>query len=180
MKWLEDSLSATRYSWLVLIICFAPQAVASDTVNLRLIAGFASIDTDYTFSGQDEESQNMVLQIMQYIPEGPFPHAWGLEVGKFSVLSTNAGDLDYDSVSLFVESTPIKSVEWLRASIGTSGYFGDGLSKNKVFGLRAAIGAEVPFSDRFALVGFVRRDAIFDEEDTTIFSVQIGVQARIL
>lgn len=179
LKRFVRGLGVSRYFWLISLVFFTPQAVAVDTVNLRLTSGITSIDTDYNFSGQDEEGQNLVLQIMQYIPEGPFPHSWGLEVGKFSVLSTDVGDLDYDIVSLFVEASPSKSVEWLRTSIGTSGYFGDGLSENKAFGIRVAIGAEVPLNDRFGLVGFIRRDAIFDVEKTAINSIQLGVQVRL-
>lgn len=169
----------SSYLWLISLVFFAPQAVAADTVNLRLTTGIASIDTDYAFSGQDKEGQGGILQIMQYIPDGPFPHSWGLEVGNFSVLSSDVGDLSYDTVCLFVEASPSKSVEWLRTSIGTSGYLGDGLSENKAFGVRVAIGAEVPLNDRFRLVGFIRRDSISDEEKTTINSIQLGVQVRI-
>ncbi|NOZ54061.1 MAG: hypothetical protein GXP08_13180 [Gammaproteobacteria bacterium] len=161
------------------LVFFAPQVIAKDSINLRLTSGIVSIDTDYDFAGQDEEGQNWLLQIMQYIPEGPFPHAWGLEIGNFTVLSTDEGDLSYDTVSLFVEATPVKSIEWLRSSIGTSGYIGDGLSENKVFGVRVGVGAEVPLNNRFRLVGYIRRDSIFDQETTTIFSVQLGVQARL-
>jgi hypothetical protein len=169
-----------RYLWLMLLAVVAPQTqAATDTVNLRLIAGIASIDTDYNFSGQEKQGQNAFVQIMQYIPEGPFPHAWGLEVGHFSVLNTDVGDLDYDTVSLFVESTPFKSISWLRASIGTSGYFGHGLSENKAFGYRAGIGAEVPINNRFSVLCFFRNDSIFDEEKTTIYSLQVGMQLRL-
>ena len=169
-----------RYFWLVLLAVFAQQTqAATDTVNLRLLAGVASIDTNYNFSGQEKQGKNAVLQIMQYIPEGPFPNAWGLEIGQFSVLKTDVGDLDYNTVSLFVESTPFKSVGWLRTSIGTAGYFGHGLSENKAFGYRVGIGAEVPINDRFRVLCFFRNDSIFDEEKTTIYSLQLGMQLRL-
>jgi hypothetical protein len=169
-----------RYFWFVLLVFFTQQTqAATDTVNLRLFAGVASIDTGYNFSGQQKQGQNAVLQIMQYIPEGPFPHSWGLEIGRFTVLTTDIGDLDYNTVSLFVESTPFKSVGWLRTSIGTSGYFGHGLSENKAFGYRVGIGAEVPVSNRFRVLCFFRNDSIYDEEKTTVYSLQFGMQLRL-
>lgn len=166
--------------WAIFVAVFSAQSyAANDTVNLRIYTGYGSVNTDYGFKGQDEEGQNIVLQLMQFIPEGPFPHAWGLEIGRFSVLSTAIGDLDYDSVSLFVESVPFKSVHWLRANIGTSGYFGDGLSDNKVFGTRVGLGAEIPINDRFRFLGFLRKDTIYDEEKTSIFTLQLGLQLRL-
>ena len=167
--------------WLAIaLFATAQTAVASDdTVSLRVLGGIGSVSTDYDFAGQEEEGQNITAQIIHFIPEGPFPHAWGLEIGHFAVLSTPAGDLDYDTVSLFVESSPFKSLRWFRANIGTGGYFGDGLSDQKVFGTRVGLGAEIPVNDRFMALGFFRQDVIYDERKTRLFSLQIGVQVRL-
>ncbi len=179
MKSSVRRLAAIKYFWFMLLAFSAPQAVVADTINLRLIAGIASVDTNYDFSGQNEKGQNWQVQLMQYFPEGSYPHAWGLELGHFSVLNSDVGELSYDTISFFVESSPFKTIKWFRTNIGTSGYFGDGLSDNKTFGLRVGFGAEVPIDDRFRLVGFIRRDSIFDEEKSSFYSLQLGVQGRL-
>lgn len=171
-----------RYGYLLfpLIMSIASQQSAADSINLRLSTGISSIDTNYSFSGQNKDESSRILQIMHHIDEGGyFPHSWGLELGNFSVLSSNSGNLDYDTVSIFVEASPLKSVPWLRTSIGTAGYLGNGVVENDVFGIRVSAGAEIPLNNRFSFIGFVRRDTIHDTEKTNIVSIQLGVQLRL-
>jgi hypothetical protein len=92
------------------------------------------------------------------------------------VLSSDAGDLEYTSIGLMVESRPSKRII---LQLGTIGYQGEGLSNNNPWGIRAGVGTDYSFSKCCKLVGLLRSDRIFDEEETVIYSLQVGVQIRV-
>lgn len=172
-----NAVQATFYrSALALLLALMMISAHADEIDFRLLAGIGNVNTDYSLPGQDEKGRHEAIQVLHYIYEGPWPHAWGLEIGRHRVFTSSVGDLDYTVIGIFVEARPYKH---LMTQIGTLGYHGSGISDNNPFGLRAGIGTDYPLNDRFKLVGFVRQERIFDKEETTIISLELGIQFRI-
>lgn len=159
------------------LMLLEPVDAQADEVDLRLLGGIGRVRTNYEVNNMDKQGGHAVMQILHHIPQGRFPHSWGLELGRHRIFSSSEGNLEYDMIGIMVESNPYKR---LLLNLGTAGYLGrGGISDANAVGLRASVGSFIPISKRLRLMGFIRQDIILDERQTSLLGVEGGLQIRV-
>lgn len=169
-------ISATMTSYCIrVILCLGflfPGISGAAELKLRVLAGLGHTNTNFDFPGMDKTNYHYAVQLLTYIPGDRLQRGWGIEIGRHRTFKSDAGDVEYTSVGILVESKLFRKIV---GQVGTVGYISEDDNDRKPFGLRASIGIERKIGDRLLISGRFRQDLIFDTESISASSLEVGL-----
>jgi hypothetical protein len=159
------------FAWVVLLIMAIPGVSGADEYRIRLLGGIGSTSTEIQAPEMKKTNSHYAAQLLQYIPNDTRRRAAGIEVGSHTVYKSAAGNADYTSVGILVETLAFRVIT---AQIGTVGYFAKDSNRHP-FGVRASIGMDHDMTGGFFLSGFFRHDVIFALQKVSANSLEVGI-----
>ena len=158
--------------YIALNLLSAAPGVALADFEFRALVGVGQTNTNLKLPGKDRDNQHVAIQLLNKIPNDSLQRGWGIELGKHTVLSSDQGDLKFDSIGIIVQSNLFANFV---GQLGTVGYIDTDDSNHAPFGFRLSLGIDNDINNSIFYSLRVRQDMIFDTKEIYAGSLEAGL-----